>query len=91
MLMSSIFIILGNGFTIDFLTHYDEYANKASSIDVVNLMANGEKIPAPWNSKPGLLSYKNCPALWTLGARPYQSLSESISLIEEIISCKYVF
>lgn len=94
-IMKSIFIILGNGFTIDFLTHYNKYnvnnPTKQHSIDVTNLMMNGEKIITPWDKKPGFLSYKNCPALWTLGARPYQSSSESISLIEEIISCANMF
>ena len=45
--MKSIFIILGNGFTIDFLTHYNKYnvnnPTKQHSIDVTNLMMNGEK------------------------------------------------
>ena len=47
LIMKRIFIILGNGFTIDFLTHYNKYnvdnPTKQHSIDVTNLMTNGEK------------------------------------------------
>ena len=45
----------------------------------------------PWDSKPGFLSYKVCPALWTLGARPNKDVNESNALIEEIISCANMF
>lgn len=93
--MKKLFIILGNGFTIDFLTYYNKYClsrnKRRPDINVTNLMVNGEKIIIPWDEKPGFLSYKNCPALWTLGARPYQSIEDSNSLIEEIISCANMF
>ena len=56
-------------------------------INVQNLFQYGEVIGTPWDDKPGFLSYKVCPALWTLGARPNNSAAESNALIEEIISC----
>lgn len=93
--MKKFFIILGNGFTIDFLDHYNKYLSfknkEPVAIDVRNLFRYGETIGVPWNKKPGFLSYKNCPALWTLGARPNQTIKESNELIEEIISCANMF
>lgn len=90
--MKSIYIILGNGFTIDFLKKYSK--DKTSifdKIDVVNLFRLGDKISPPWDKKPGFLSYKSCPALWMLGARPTDSAEESTALIEEIITCANMF
>lgn len=93
--MKNTFIILGNGFTIDFLKHYNEFLNmrheKEVQIDVSNLFRYGEIIGTPWDQRPGFLSYKNCPALWTLGARPHNTSIESNALIEEIISCANMF
>lgn len=49
--MSNLFIILGNGFTIDFLDHfYQSHPSFGTNIDVSNLFANGDKINAPWRS-----------------------------------------
>lgn len=78
----SVMIILGNGFTMDFLSYID---NK--EIDVSNLFKNGENVPWPENNKSGFLSYKHCPNLWTLGARPFLDNLETITLIEDIITC----
>lgn len=93
--MKSAFIILGNGFTIDFLKNFNEYLDgknqKAVYIDVQNLFKYGEVIGTPWDTHPGFLSYKVCPALWTLGARPNQNEGESNALIEEILSCANMF
>lgn len=93
--MKSVYIILGNGFTIDFLKKYNEFLEnkrmKNVSIDVRNLFHYGEVIGTPWDDRPGFLSYKVCPALWTLGARPSNSAGESNALIEEIISCANMF
>ncbi len=79
----NIMIILGNGFSIDFLSH----VGKLTSIDVSNLFKNGEDVPWPENDYPGFLSYKHCPNLWNLGARPYMNNIETITLIEDIITC----
>lgn len=90
--MKKAFIILGNGFTIDFLNYYskmDESINE--KIDVCNLFRLGDKISTPWEERPGFLSFKNCPALWTLGARSHNTREESNALIEEIITCANMF
>lgn len=93
--MKSVFVILGNGFTIDFLHKYSDFlknkGKKDIHIDVQNLFRYGEVIGTPWDSRPSFLSYKVCPALWTLGARPHSSVEESNALIEEIISCANMF
>lgn len=93
--MKNVFIILGNGFTIDFLNKYNEFLESKKKhhvhINVQNLFQYGEVIGTPWDESPGFLSYKVCPALWTLGARPNQNTNESNALIEEIISCANMF
>ena len=93
--MKSVFIILGNGFTIDFINKYNDFLEnkkeKRVRIDVQNLFRYGEVIGTPWDDKPGFLSYKVCPALWTLGARPDNNAAENNALIEEIISCANMF
>ena len=90
--MKKAFIILGNGFTIDFLQYYSKLDSSINEkIDVGNLFRLGDKISTPWEEKPGFLSFKNCPSLWTLGARPYNTKEESNALIEEIITCANMF
>lgn len=77
------YIILGNGFTIDFL----HTIAKTEIIDASNLFSHGELVLWPGNDKPGFLSYRYCPNLWTLGARPNMSTIDSIALIEDVITC----
>lgn len=90
--MKNAYIILGNGFTIDFLSYYSrKYASIQDKIDVRNLFRLGDQINTPWENKPGFLSYKHCPFLWTLGARPDNTPQESTKLIEEIITCANMF
>ena len=79
------FILLGNGFTIDLINHLKNKIN--CGINVSNLFSNGELVPWPGNDKPGFLSYRYCPNLWTLGARPNMSNEDAINLIEDIITC----
>jgi hypothetical protein len=79
------YLILGNGFTIDFLSNLQTVKN--GSIDVSNLFKNGELVPWPGNNRPGFLSYKYCPNLWTLGARSNMEKQASIDLIEDVITC----
>ncbi len=81
--MKNYFILLGNGFTIDFIS----FLKKSNSIDVGNLFSYGDCVPWPADNEPGFLSYKRCPNLWHLGARPNMSKDASIALIEDIISC----
>lgn len=79
------FILLGNGFTIDLINHLK---NKIDcGINVSNLFSNGELVNWPGNDRPGFLSYRYCPNLWTLGARPNMSNEDAINLIEDIITC----
>ena len=93
--MKKLFIILGNGFTIDFLEHYNKFhikqKNQEVNIDVKDLFKCGENIKNPWDDRIGFLSYKFCPALWTLGARSNKNVLESNALIEEIITCANMF
>jgi len=85
--VKDIFIILGNGFSIDFLTHLNGSDPKSKEISLSNLFENGELVPWPGDETPGFLSYKHCPNLWTLGARPNLDAKNTIDLIENIITC----
>jgi hypothetical protein len=85
--VKDLFIILGNGFSIDYLNHLKESEPKANEISLSNLFENGELVPWPGDDTPGFLSYKHCPNLWTLGARPNLDGKGSIELIENIITC----
>lgn len=80
-------IVLGNGFSVDFLHHF----RHNEKIDVSNLFRYGAHVPWPANSEPGFLSVKWCPNLWHLGARPTMNADEAISLIEDIITCVNVY
>jgi hypothetical protein len=80
-------MVVGNGFTIDCLTHL----NMLDEIDVSNLFRFGSCVPWPADGEPGFLSYKRCPHLWNLGARPNMPLTEAMALIESIITCVNVF
>lgn len=80
-------IVLGNGFTMDFIAQV-----KASEIvDVRNLFRFGAEVPWPVTGDPGFLSFKHCPNLWNLGARPHCESVECMSLIEDIITCVNAF
>lgn len=80
-------LILGNGLTLDLLTHID----LRSQVDVVNLFRYGADVPWPATGEPGFLSFKHCPNLWNLGARPHMEASECLALIEDIITCANAF
>ena len=80
-----ILIVLGNGFSIDFIKSIDK-----KGIDLSNLFANGDNVSWPANDEPGFLSKYRCPALWQLGARANVDALESIKLIEDIITCANV-
>lgn len=75
--------ILGNGFTMDFLKH----VKADGKVDVRNLFRFGSCVKWPADNIPGFLSFKHCPNLWNLGARPQMSEQETMSLIEDIITC----
>ena len=80
-------LVLGNGFSIDFLKHI----NLFESIDAINLFRRGTEVPWPANRMPGFLSFKHCPNLWNLGARPNMSSADGMALIEDIITCVNVY
>lgn len=80
-------LIIGNGFSIDFVSRI----RKDDRIDLRNLFSNGDKVPWVADNEPGFLSFKRCPNLWNLGARPNSSASESLSLIENIITCAHLY
>jgi hypothetical protein len=80
--LKNLLLILGNGFSIDFIEHIA----KEKEVDVKNLFRLGHTVRFP-AATHGFLSYQYCPNLWLLGARPNISSSESMSIIEEIITC----
>ena len=82
----NIVLILGNGFSIDFISKIE----RGGSIDLSNLFKNGDKVPWPANDIPGFLSQKYCPELWNLGVRPNISKEKSKKIIEDIITCANV-
>lgn len=77
------FILLGNGFTIDFLSQI----KKLDNLDVINLFKNGENLAWPENNQLGFLSHKYCPNLWNLGIRPYLDKDTNYRIFEDIITC----
>ncbi|HDX9589494.1 TPA: hypothetical protein ROX98_002497 [Bacillus pseudomycoides] len=79
----SFFIVLGNGFTIDFINAI----HKNQEVDVRNLFSHGDCVPWPADNEPGFLSHKRCTHLWQLGARPNMGSEEAMALIEDIITC----
>lgn len=81
--MSKKLLILGNGFTIDFLNQL----NKLDELDVTDIFKNGENICWPENGKQGFLSYKYCPNMWNLGIRPYNDKKVNYEIFEDIITC----
>lgn len=90
--MDRLFVILGNGFSIDFLNHFSSIDDSIKEkIDVCNLFRLGDSINPPWTNSPGFLSFKITPELWKLGARTTISTKESAALIEEIITCANMY
>jgi hypothetical protein len=82
-----LFMVIGNGFSIDFLNHI----GLIDEIDVINLFRRGTEVPWPTTGVPGFLSFKHCPHLWNLGARPNMRAEDAMLLIEDIITCVNVY
>lgn len=82
-----VYLLIGNGLSIDFVN----YIKKSDDIILSNLFMHGEKVKWPIGSKLGFLSYKYCPALWRLGARPTNSTESSNKIIQDIITCANVY
>lgn len=85
-LSKNLYLVLGNGFTIDFINHINN-----EEIDASNFFKYGAEVPWPGNNEPGFLSSKNCPNLWNLGARPNMDSKQALDLIEDIITCINVY
>jgi hypothetical protein len=81
--LRKLLLILGNGFSIDFINKIE----KSEEIDVSNLFRLGHTVKFPYTKTPGFLSHRHSPALWLLGARPYNNSRECMAIIEEIITC----
>ena len=79
----NIFILLGNGFSIDLMNQL----KMSDKINLSNLFAAGSDVSWPATDIPGFLSFQNCPNLWTLGARPYLRGEDSLRIIEDVITC----
>lgn len=75
-------IMLGNGFTIDFINKI----KKTDCIEPSDLFKYGDLVKWPVNNEPGFLSARYCPNLWRLGARPGLNRIASYSIIEELIT-----
>ncbi|HGS4750750.1 TPA: hypothetical protein ACMDRF_003620 [Vibrio cholerae] len=85
-------IVLGNGVSIDFLNHLSKKKPEIwNGIDVSNLFSHGAKLKWPSNKNPGFLSKKYTPNLWDLGARPYLSKTETMEIIEKIVTSVNVY
>ena len=83
--MKKLILILGNGLTMDLLAHLE---NEKPNIDLSNLFSKGDTVLWPdGNQERGFLSYKHCPSLWNLGARPNMDKQAANELIEDIITC----
>lgn len=83
--MKKLLLILGNGLTMDLLGHLEE--DKAN-IDLSNLFSKGDTVLWPdGKQERGFLSYKHCPSLWNLGARPNMDKQTANELVEDIITC----
>lgn len=83
--MKKLILILGNGLTMDLLAHLEE---EKTNIDLSNLFSKGDTVLWPDGQKErGFLSYKHCPSLWNLGARPNMDKEAANELVEDIITC----
>ena len=83
----NIYIVIGNGVSIDFIN----FLKMDDKINLSNLFHNGEKVKWPVDNHIGFLSYKYCPALWRLGARATSTTSEAQKIISDIITCVNVY
>lgn len=81
------YIVIGNGISIDYINHVD----MSNKINLSNLFDNGEKVRWPVDNSIGFLSYKRCPALWILGARPTSSGDLAKKIVSDIITCANVY
>lgn len=81
-------LIIGNGFTIDFVRNC---LPSSSGVDTINLFSKGANVPAPDGSKYGFLSAKHTPSLWALNARPHTNQIDSVRVFEDILSATQTY
>lgn len=87
-----IYIILGNGFSIDFINHISkEKSEIIQKIDLKNLFSQGANLRWPQDNKPGFLSFRRCPSLWNIGARTNTSQTETNEILERVVTCANVY
>lgn len=88
----NVYIILGNGFSIDFIKHISkENSEIASKIDLNNLFSQGANLRWPQDNKPGFLSFRRCPNLWNIGARSNSSQDDTNEILERVVTCANVY
>lgn len=85
--MKRLYIILGNGFSIDVVNRL----NKEKEIDLINLFTNGDQVKWPNEENIPFLCYKHCKALWSLGARTTLNTEEAKCIIKNIVTCSNVY
>lgn len=83
----NVYLVLGNGVSIDLIN----FLGKSDEINLFNLFKNGEKVKWPVDNHIGFLSYKYCPALWRLGARPTINAENANKIVSDIITCANVY
>lgn len=86
-----VYIVLGNGFSIDFINFYKKIDTNAEKINLLNLFDEGARIKWPTDQSPGFISYKNTKNLWNVGARQGLSNEKSLEIIERIVTCANVY
>lgn len=85
-------LILGNGFSIDFIKFVSEKCPQVrDSINLTNLFNDGGALRWPLDGRPGFLSYKYCPNLWAVGARSFLSTAETLEILERVVTCANVY
>ena len=90
-----IFIILGNGFSIDWIKEiqhstFTELKKRVEQISLSNLFKYGDRVSSPMDKRNSFLSYCTTPTLWELGARPGDN-SEISRIIEEVSCCANMY
>lgn len=85
-------LILGNGFSIDFVKYISEKCPQVrDSINLTNLFNDGSALRWPLDGRPGFLSYKYCPNLWSVGARSFLTTAETLEILERVVTCANVY
>jgi hypothetical protein len=85
-------LVLGNGFTIDFVNFLKTIKpSLQDSINVSNLFSDGGSLRWPLDGRPGFLSFKHCPSLWGIGARSFLNSAQTLEILERVVTCANVY